>query len=51
MHTKNLWIGVNGKSNKRILMKSWISFMDCIELHKLTFLPADTAEKQRYYMQ
>jgi hypothetical protein len=51
MHTKNPWIGVNGKSNKGIRMKSWISFMDCIELHKLTIFPADTAEKQRYYMQ
>jgi hypothetical protein len=51
MHTKNPWIGVNGKSNKGICVKSWISFMDCIELHKLTVFPADTAEKQRYYMQ
>jgi hypothetical protein len=51
MHTKNPWIGVNGKSNKEIHMKSWISFMDCIELHKLTVFPADTAEKQHYYMQ
>jgi hypothetical protein len=51
MHTKNSWIGVNGKSNKGIRVKSWISFMDCIELHKLTVFPADAAEKQRYYMQ
>ncbi len=51
MHTKNPWIGVNGKSNKGICMKSWILFMDCIELHKLTVFPADTAEKQHYYMQ
>jgi hypothetical protein len=29
----------------------WISFIDCIELHKLTIFPADTAEKQHYYMQ
>jgi hypothetical protein len=51
MHTKNPWIGLNGKSNKAIHVKSWISFMDCIELHKLTVFPADAAEKQRYYMQ
>jgi hypothetical protein len=51
MHTKNPWIGVNGKSNKGICMKSWISFMDCIKLHKLSVFPADAAEKQRYYMQ
>ncbi len=51
MHTKNPWIGVNDKSNKGICVKSWIIFMDCIELHKLTVIPADTAEKQHYYMQ
>ncbi len=51
MHTKNPWIGVNGKSNKGIRVKSCISFMDCIKLHKLTIFPADAAEKQRYYMQ
>jgi hypothetical protein len=51
MHTKNPWIGVNGKPNKGIRVKSWISFMDCIKLHKLTVFPADPAEKQRYYMQ
>ncbi len=51
MHTKNPWIGVNGKSNKGIHVKSWISFMDCIKLHKLIVFPADAAEKQRYYMQ
>jgi hypothetical protein len=51
MHTQNPWIGVNGKSNKGIHVKSWISFMDCIELHKLTIFPAGAAEKQHYYMQ
>jgi hypothetical protein len=51
MHTKNPWIGVNDKSNKAICVKSWISFMDCIELHKLSVFPADAAEKQRYHMQ
>jgi hypothetical protein len=50
-HTKNPWIGVNGKSNKGICMKSWILFMDSIKLHKLTIFSADTAERQRYYMQ
>jgi hypothetical protein len=51
MHTKNPWIGVNGKSNRGICVKSWILFIDCIKLHKLTIFPADAAEKQRYYMQ
>ncbi len=48
---KNPWVGVNGRSNKGICVHSWISFMDCIKLHKLTIFPADAAEKQRYYMQ
>jgi hypothetical protein len=51
IHTKKPWIGVNGKSNKGIHVKSWISFMDFIELHELTIFPADAAEKQHYYMQ
>jgi hypothetical protein len=51
MHTKNPWIGVNGKSSKGICVKSRISFMDCIKLHKLTVFPANAAEKQCYYMQ
>jgi hypothetical protein len=51
MHTKNPLIGMNGKSNKGICVKSWISFMDCIKFHKLTIFPADAAEKQHYYMQ
>ncbi len=51
MHTKNPWIGMNDKSNKGICVKSWISFMDCIKLHKLTVFPADAAEKRRCYMQ
>jgi hypothetical protein len=45
MHMKNPWIGVNGKSNKGIHVKSCISFMDCIELHKPTVFPAEAAEK------
>jgi hypothetical protein len=45
IHTKNPWIGVNGKANKGIRVRSWISFMDYIELHKLTIFLADAAEK------
>jgi hypothetical protein len=26
------------------------TFLDCIELHKLTIFPVDAAEKQHYYM-
>jgi hypothetical protein len=51
MHTKNPWNGVNGKANKGVCIHSWISSMDCIELHKFTIFPADAAEKQHYDMQ
>jgi hypothetical protein len=45
MHTNNLWIGINGKANKGICVRSWISFMDCIKLLKITVFPAGAAEK------
>ena len=32
-------------------MKTWVSFLDCIEFHKLTIFSCDTAELQCYYMQ
>ncbi len=50
MHTKDLWIGVDGVSRKGICVRSWSAFLDCIKLHKLTIFPVDAAEKQRYYM-
>jgi hypothetical protein len=51
MQTKNPWVSMNGYSNKGLHVGSWISFMDCIELHKPTIFPANAAEKQHYYMQ
>ena len=51
MHSKDPWIGVNGKSHRGLRVHSWLSFQDCIELHKLTIFPADAAEKQHFYMQ
>ncbi len=51
MHSKDPWIGMNGKSHKGLCMISWLSFQDCIQLHKLTIFPADAAEKQCIYMQ
>jgi hypothetical protein len=32
MHTKNPWIGVNGKSNKETCVKSWLSFRSASSL-------------------
>ncbi len=41
---------MNGVSHKGIRFRSWSTFLDCIELHKLTIFPVDAAEKQHYYM-
>ena len=51
MHTKDPWVAVNGVSCKGPHMKTWASFLDCIELHKLTIFSCDAAELQRYCMQ
>jgi hypothetical protein len=51
MHCKDPQIGVNGKSHKGLCVQSWLSFQDCIKLHKLTVFPADAAEKQCFYKQ
>jgi hypothetical protein len=51
MHGKDPWVGVNGTSHEGSRMKTWTSFLDCIELHKLTIFSCDAAELQRYYMQ
>jgi hypothetical protein len=52
MHSKDPWVGVNRQeSHKGLRAQSWLSFQDCIKLHKLTLFPADAAEKQHFYMQ
>ena len=32
-------------------MTTWVSFSDCIGLHKLTIFDCDAVELQRYYIQ
>jgi hypothetical protein len=51
MHTKDPWVAVDGSLNKGPCEKDWDSFLDCIELHKLTTVSCDAAKLQRYYMQ
>ncbi len=46
MFDRDTWVGVNGKTHDGPRLQTWKSLMDCIELHKLTVLPADAAEKQ-----
>ncbi len=51
MHMKDPWVAVNGVSQKGPRIKTWVSFFDCIKLHKLTIFSCDATEMQRYYMQ
>ena len=51
MHGTDPWVAVNGTSHKGPHMKTWTSFLDCFELHKLTIFSCDTAELQRYLTQ
>jgi hypothetical protein len=51
MHQKDPWVAVGGSLNPGPRKKTWESFLDCIELHKLTIFSCDAAELQRYYMQ
>ena len=51
MHQKDPWVTVNKSPNPGPRKKTWVSFLDCIKLHKLTIFSCDAAEMQRYYMQ
>ncbi len=51
MHKRNLWPGVNGQVTKGRHSRMWMSFQDCLELHKLTVFSADTAKRQQFYIQ
>jgi hypothetical protein len=51
MHERNLWAGVNGQVTKGRHVQTWMSFQDCLELHKLTVFTADAAKRQRFYIQ
>jgi hypothetical protein len=51
MHEHDLWAAVNGQVTKGRHPRMWMSFLDCLELHKLTVFSADAAEKQRFYIQ
>jgi hypothetical protein len=44
MHMKDPWVAVIGSLNKGPRKKTWESFLDCIELHKLTIFSCDSAE-------
>jgi hypothetical protein len=52
MHEPDLWAAVNGQVTEgRRGPQTWMSFLDCLELHKLTAFSADAAKRQRFYIQ
>ena len=51
MHSKDPWFGLDGESHSGLHRRTWASFMDCIELQKLTIFAVNAAETQHYYMQ
>jgi hypothetical protein len=51
MHKCDLWAAVNGQVTKGRHPRTWMSFLDCLKLHKLTVFSAYAAEKQQFYIQ
>jgi hypothetical protein len=45
------WAGVNSQVTKGRRPRTWMSFQDCLELHKLIVFSADTAKRQQFYIQ
>ncbi len=48
MHERDSWAAVNGHVTKGRLLRTWMSFLDCLELLKLTVFNADAAKRQRF---
>jgi hypothetical protein len=51
MHERDSWAAVSGQVTKDRCPRTWMSFLDCFKLHKLTVFSADTAKRQRFYIQ
>ncbi len=51
MHERDSWAAVNGQVTKGRCSQTWMSFLDCLELHKLTVFSADAAKRQRFYIE
>ncbi len=51
MHKRELLAAVNGQVTKGRHPQMWTSFLDCLELHKLTVSSADAAKRQWFYIQ
>jgi hypothetical protein len=51
MHKCDSWAAVNGQVIKCRRPRTWMSFLDCLELHKLTVFSTDTTKRQQFYIQ
>ncbi len=51
MDKRDSWAAVNGQVTKGRRPQTWTSFLDCLELHKLTVFSADAAKRQQFYIQ
>ncbi len=51
MHKPDFWAAVNGQVTKGRHLQMWMSFLHCLELHKLTVFSADVAKRQQFYVQ
>ncbi len=51
MNECDWWAAVNGQVTKSRHLRTWMSFLDCLKLHKLTVFSDDAAKRQRFYIQ
>jgi hypothetical protein len=51
MHERDSWASLTGAKNKGKRPRTWASFKDCHELHKLTVFMIDAAKRQKFYIQ
>jgi hypothetical protein len=51
MHEHDSWAAVNGQVTEGRHPRTWMSFLDCLEVHKLTVFSADAAKRQQFYIQ
>ncbi len=51
MHKRDSWAAVNGQVTEGRCPQTWMSFLDCLELHKLMVFSADAAKRQRFFIQ
>ena len=51
MHEHDSWAAVNGQVTEGRRLQTWMSFLDCLEMHKLMVFSADAANRQQFYIQ